>query len=423
MFNIFPVEDRFGEPIGYGMVGRDISDRRRMELSLREAKDSAEKANWAKSAFLANMSHEIRSPLGAIMGFSELIKTVDPAGEEFARLIAVINRNSQHLLRIVDDILDLSKVEAGQMLIENIPFSLGDLLAEFSALMDYRARDKAIDFVLNLETSIPAEVVSDPTRLRQILTNVVGNAIKFTDRGAVRCGVAYADGVLTITVRDTGPGIAGDEAARLFRPFQQADVSTTRRYGGTGLGLVLTRRLAEAMGGECRLVDSRVGVGSTFATTVRVVVQPATPMIDRIDLKLIPSQGKIATSHQRLLGRRILIIEDSVDNQELFTMMLGQLGANIEIAGDGVEGVAAARARDFDLVLCDVQMPRMDGYEATRVLRSIGFDKPIVALTAHAMREERDRALASGFTDFLTKPVRRDALVGVVQRWLGAAIT
>ncbi len=416
LYNLFALKDPATQSIfGYATVARDTSERRRFENHLLRARQDAENANAAKSTFLANMSHEIRSPLGAIMGFAELIKQPGLANTEMINYASVIERNSHHLLRIIDDILDLSKVEAGKMLIENIDFSISDLLADFSSLMAFRAREKAIDFELQTPSMLPSIIKADPTRIRQILMNIVGNAIKFTTKGHVQLEVELSANMMTFTVSDTGSGLSAEQASQLFQPFHQADVSTTRKFGGTGLGLVLTRRLTEAMGGSFILVNSAPGSGSVFKAAIQVVVpDKATPLF----LKKVKQKSTLIKEIPfNFAGRRVLLIEDSPDNQVLISLILSKVGILVEIASDGYDGVNAAASNNFDLVLCDVQMPRMDGHQTVRELRSRGFDKPIIALTAHAMKEERDKAKASGFDDYLTKPINRAALIETLIRF------
>ena len=417
LFNLFPIVDAKNVIIGFATVTRDISDQKRFAANLEEAKDAAEKANSAKSVFLANMSHEIRSPLGAIMGFSDLLKRSDITKDELASFITIIDRNSHHVLRIIDDILDLSKVEAGKMLIEHIVFSLPEMLADFTSLMGLRAREKGIDFELKIPTTIPECIVSDPTRLRQILTNVVGNAIKFTERGRVQVAVNYHDRELVFAVSDTGVGLTKEQSDKLFQAFQQADVSTTRKFGGTGLGLVLTRRLAEAMGGVFYLKESRPGSGSTFVASVSIELKPGTKMVDSAKLEFVTSAPRAVEPSKPLVGMRLLVVDDSPDNQALFKLMLTKLGATVDVGRDGYEGVNLALTNEYDAVLCDIQMPRMDGYEAVAELKRRSYAVPIIALTAHAMKEEYDRALAAGFTDFLSKPIQKDSLIDTLLKF------
>ena len=401
----------------------DVTDQVNARAQILAAKNLAETANTAKSAFLANMSHEIRSPLGSIMGFSDLLKSGDVSLADVSQYVSVIDRNSQHLLRIIDDILDLAKVEAGKMTIEHVDFSLHDLLADFSSLMGFKARDKGIEFKLRVPSLIPSVINSDPTRLRQILTNVVGNAIKFTDQGRVQLNVTVENSVARFSVSDTGPGITPEQADKLFQPFHQADVSTTRKFGGTGLGLVLTRRLTEILGGSFVLQKSAPGQGSVFVAKIRIGVPNAARMIEGGEDRSFDVPPKASADPQInfvLNGVRILVVDDAPDNQALFKLILKKAGATIDVATNGFEGMNMALTNSYDVVLMDVQMPMMDGHQATQRLRARGYDVPIIALTAHAMVEERERASNSGFTDFISKPVHRDTLIAMLQRYASA---
>ncbi len=410
--SFIPDRDENGVVRGTVILAQDRTQEVRHAEELLQAKEAAEAANSAKSAFLANMSHEIRTPLGAIMGFVDLMKDPTLSPNELKDYLAVIDRNSGQLLRIIDDILDLAKVEAGKVVIEKIEFSLPELLADFSSLMGFRAKENAIQFSVAATSSIPECIVSDPVRIRQILTNVVGNAIKFTSRGVVEMNVSFQGDSLSFSVRDTGRGISAEQAANLFQPFMQADVSTTRKFGGTGLGLVLTKRLSQAMGGDFRLVESELGKGSTFVSRIRVGVTPGTKFVGTEAIRF-SNESRPTNERDRgvLTGLRVLLVEDSPDNQALLKILLTRAGASIEIANDGYQGVEKALDTEFDVVLMDVQMPRMDGHEATRRLRAAGLKTPIVALTAHAMKEERERTVRSGFSDFLPKPVQKDQLI------------
>jgi PAS domain S-box-containing protein len=394
----------------------DIEDQKYAESALRNANIAAESANSSKSAFLANMSHEIRTPLGAILGFIGLMKSPKASPKSMASYISVIERNSDHLLRIVDDILDLSKVEAGLMQIEKIEFSLPEILADVASIFGFRAREKAIEFDLSALSELPARVLSDPTRIRQILTNILGNAIKFTERGRIGLAIEYADHRIKFTVEDTGLGISEAQRANLFQPFTQADVSTTRKYGGTGLGLVLTRRLCEALGGEFGLVRSEIGVGSVFVATLHVDIPEPSEMIPAAAVHFAAATERRARIDQELAGQKILVVEDSPDNQILFRLILEEAGAEVTIAGDGLAGVEAAFAGNFDAVVMDIQMPKMDGHAAARELRRRNFSRPLIALTAHAMAEERERCRQSGFTDYLSKPVRHEELIARLKK-------
>ncbi|MBC7458578.1 MAG: PAS domain-containing protein [Bdellovibrionaceae bacterium] len=395
----------------YG-TNTDIHDQKLLAEKLEESRLAAERANLAKSQFLANMSHEIRTPLGAIMGFSELIKENGLGRVEREEYISVIERNSSQLLRIIDDILDLSKVEAGMMLIENIEFSLPEALTDFSSLMGFKAREKGIRFSSKANTVLPSTIFSDPTRLRQILMNVVGNAIKFTDQGFVELRVGFKDDYLEFEVQDTGRGISPDQEKNLFQPFTQADASTTRKYGGTGLGLVLTRSLAEALGGEFILKQSELGLGSIFLVRIKATATASSKPYSGMGFESEPS--RTMETHGQLAGLRLLLVEDSPDNQALISIYLNRAGAHVEIASDGEQGLKMAMSSSYDVILMDVQMPIMDGITAVKKLREKNYLKPIIALTAHAMKEERIRCLQAGFSDFLSKPVNREDLVNMI---------
>lgn len=374
-------------------------------------KQEAEAANLAKSRFLANMSHEIRTPLGAILGFTELLRG-EQMSPEARGFLDVIERNGQALTRLIDDILDLSKVEAGQMAIEHLPFSLKELVNETLALFSEKARSKGI--VLKVDRlPTTGQIISDPARLRQILVNLVGNAVKFTEKGEVRVAVdvrATSSGKARVTVRviDTGPGLTKEQSGKLFQPFVQADDSTSRKFGGTGLGLVLSRRLARAMGGDVWIESAEPGKGSAFAFDFEV---------DFAEPELFAENGAgeaARTPQKRLGGVKILVVDDSIDNRTLIKFLLHREGANIEEAASGGDAVEKAMANSHDIVLMDIQMPIMDGYDTLHALKTRGYEKPVIALTAHAMTEERQRTKAAGFGDHVTKPVDRESLVTAI---------
>lgn len=387
--------------------------------ALNDAKVEAEQANASKTQFLANMSHEIRTPIGAILGFNDLMKNPDNSPEENRHHMAVVERNSHQLLKLIDDILDLSKVDAGMLAIESIPFSITELLADFSAAMKLKAEAKGIQFVLSADQVFPKLICSDQFRLQQILTNIVGNALKFTSKGHVTLSISYAPPILKFVVTDTGIGISKDHESRLFQPFSQADISTTRMFGGTGLGLVLSRRLAEALGGRLELINSTENVGSTFLIEIKATMHSDAKLEDRKASTIMTDTSiEAPQAGQILRGLKVLLVEDSPDNQMLITAYLNNEGADVESASDGAEGVKLALAKDFDVLLMDIQMPVLDGHEATRQLVRSKYTKPIIALTAHAMNEERKKCLDSGFTDFLTKPIQRDRLINILSRYV-----
>ncbi len=384
--------------------------------NLSHAKDAAERANSSKSQFLANMSHEIRTPIGAILGFTDLMKNPDNSAAENRDYMEIIDRNSQQMLRLIDDILDLSKVEAGMMTIEDLEFSLADLLADINSVMTFKAHENGIEFSLSLETLIPNIISSDQLRVRQIINNLLGNAFKFTAKGSVQLKVSHEKSNLVFKVVDTGVGISPEQETRLFKPFAQADLSTTRKFGGTGLGLVLSRRLAETLGGELKLsASAEGGAGSAFTFSMPCVQTEEAEFVDVEAIKIVSKAGAEARKDGFSLSRlKILLAEDSPDNQFLINMYLCKEGAKVTIVSDGSQAVKLALTGDFDIVLMDIQMPILDGHEATKMLRRAQFTKPIIALTAHAMKEEKEKCIGSGFTDFLTKPIQRDRLISVL---------
>ena len=391
----------------------DIEDRKRIEQELRQAKEAADQSSRVKSAFLANMSHEIRTPLGAILGFSELLVTTDQTSQDRQESLEVITRNGRLLSNIINDILDLTKVESGRLEVERLPVALVPLFEETRSSLSLLAAEKGISLSVSFADHLPDTIITDPLRLKQILINIIGNAIKFTAQGGVHVNVRFRAGqgetdVLVIEVKDSGKGLNEVEIGKLFCAFSQADASTTRKFGGTGLGLVLSRQLARALGGDVQLVESRVADGSLFTVEVDAGLRawkiPPRP-IDRLATSpAIPKEGKL------LDGIKVLVVEDARDNQLLMSRILKIDGATFEIAENGVIGVEKALANDFDVVLMDVQMPVMDGFEAMLELRRVGYAKPIIALTAHAMREDRERCLALGFNDHMSKPVDRNKL-------------
>ncbi len=379
---------------------------------LSDSKVKAEAAARTKSEFLAHMSHEIRTPLTAMMGYADLLLDSSPgAGDSERSHLRTIRSNGEHLLAIINDILDISKAEAGCMQIEQIRFSLEELLLDVVALVRAQALAKGLQLQVSSRTGIPAQIESDPTRLLQILVNLIGNALKFTEQGSVEVEVAYeaATSQLAIRVHDTGIGIAPEQLPQLFQPFSQADSSTTRRFGGTGLGLVISQRLAQMLGGHIE-VESELGQGSCF--TLHLRVRGSDEQLERV----LPHSGDAPLPS--LAGVRILLAEDGRDNQRLISLILQRAGAHTEIANDGQEAVHQALSpRPYDVILMDMQMPVLDGYEATRRIRNAGCQTPIIAVTAHALEEDRQRCIEAGCDDFVTKPIRRSLLLETIVRW------
>jgi signal transduction histidine kinase/CheY-like chemotaxis protein len=406
-----------------GLVGA----RETLEEKVALRTSELERANRAKNEFLANMSHEIRTPMTAILGYAELCLAPEVTEEDERRYIEIIHANGEHLLSVINDILDVSKIEAGQMTIEPTLCSPSEIVAEVQALMEVRASARGL--ALEIEAGeVPEVVRTDPTRLRQILLNLVTNAIKFTEQGRVviRHGLeAGAAGQrLVFEVRDTGMGMSPGELERVFQPFVQADTSTTRRFGGSGLGLTISRTLARMMGGDLTC-SSTEGAGSSF----RVEIDPG-PLEgvrrlngQRSDAPLEPAAVRRWSAPTSELSGRVLLAEDVAVNRRLIATLLRRTGLEVEEAENGLVAVEKARAsvaeqQPFAILFMDMQMPEMDGYAATRTLRSEGYAGPIVALTSHSMSGERERCLEVGCDEYMTKPVDRKVLLQVLARFL-----
>ena len=401
-----------------------------LNRKLRAATDSAKAADQAKSQFLANMSHEIRTPMTAILGFAELLQD-DPLSERQAELVSTITRNGNHLLSLINDILDLSKVEAGKMDFDLTRCSPYSIVSDVIALSMGRAKEKGLMLSAEYVGKMPKTIETDPMRLRQILINLIGNAVKFTEEGGVRLVVRYededaADPSLQFDVIDTGIGMSEQQAAKLFRPFSQADASTTRQYGGTGLGLIISRRFAEALGGGVRVVQTDAGIGTRFRATVGTGPMDGVEFVDdpmSISTAVASAESQRACTPNERLECSILLVEDGPDNQRLIGFVLEKVGAQVHIAANGRIGVdevmeAIAESRPFDIILMDMQMPVMSGYEATELLRAKGVTTPIIALTAHAMSGSRDLCLRAGCDAFATKPINRVELIDTIRRFL-----
>ena len=411
-------ETNAGQTKYVGTILETTANKKR-EQELADARNNAVAANETKTAFLANMSHEIRTPLSAIMGFTDLIATSDFSPEEKRYYAEAVNRNGRALMQIIDDILDLSKIEAGKFSVEPQPTPLRKIVGD--SVLLFRAKAAANDVLLDakIEADVPELIQTDPVRLRQIVLNAVSNAVKFTESGSVHIQVkiqrSEEDSTpwIIIAIQDTGLGIAEDKQQRLFQAFSQADESMTRRYGGTGLGLMLARRLATLLGGTFYLARTAVGEGSTFELKLPLV--PCTSEPFNLRAPVVPTDEPTLNPAE-LRDCRVLLVEDSEDNRELFTLYLERFGAKVETAMNGLEAIETVRKKSFDVIVTDIQMPVMDGYETLKLLRDTGFNKPVIALSAHILPESRKRSFEEGFSDHLAKPLRAEELVQTIRK-------
>lgn len=398
----------------------DLTKQKRVEECLIEAKEAAEDANQTKNDFLANMSHEMRTPLAAVLGFTNLLLQDIDGGDEAERrdFLETIDSSGKHLLNLIDDILDLSKIEAGELSIQCVTCSPRQILEEAIIILRARAEEKNLTLSLEGAVEIPELIETDPSRFRQLLLNLVGNAIKFSQCGEVRIATKIIDTQrgrqLEVQVIDTGIGIEEDKMEVIFKPFVQADNSATRKYGGTGLGLSICRYIVERLGGSLQ-VESQVGIGSTFTATIDAR-QPKNLDENNDRNAVVKSPGNLKNGP--LQSAKILAVEDGFANQKLIAMILRRAGADVMVANNGKEGLELALQQPFDLILMDIQMPVLDGYEATRELRSRGFKKPIVALTAHAMTGDCQKCLDAGCDEYQAKPIEGEKLIATVKKHL-----
>ncbi|MEZ5978707.1 MAG: PAS domain-containing protein [Planctomycetota bacterium] len=428
--------DANGAPTRAIGIAQDIRTRRAAADELEKARESAERASVAKGRFLANVSHEIRTPLTAIIGYAELARDVvvdledDELSHDLSECLQTVLRNGRHLQSLIEDVLDVSKIEAGA--IEPV-FEKADpevVVREAVGMLAVRADARGIGLEYDVARSVPRSVRTDALRVRQIVVNLVGNAVKFTEHGRVRVELRTATGSsrrlsqgvpgeLHVVVSDDGPGIDADTLAKLFQPFQQGDASTTRRFGGTGLGLAISQSFAQMLGGRV-FAQSYPGEGSVF--TLALPLDPAELSDPREAPAAALPRVHPRTEHRAIEGR-ILLAEDGADNRRLVSLVLERAGLEVECAANGREAVddflaAREEGRPFDLVLMDVSMPVLDGYSATRELRAAGVGTPILALTANALEDERERAKEAGCDEHCTKPIHRETLLAAVEHWI-----
>jgi PAS domain S-box-containing protein len=401
----------------------DFHERKIVEEKLQKAEQEANTANVAKTNFLANMSHEIRTPLNSILGFTELMMNPSYPLDEQSKSLRTIKKNGHILLKIIDEILDISKVETGHLELDEVETDLPQLLTQVHALLDVQAKEKKLEFKFSCANSIPTRIITDPIRYQQILVNIIGNSLKFTEKGKVDFSITWHPdrvggemGMLRCLITDTGIGMDEDDMKSLFKPFVQVDASKTRRFGGTGLGLALSRRLAKALEGDTFIKRSEKNKGSTFVIEIRTRVAANSIYVDHLntenkDVEVFPVNNKTL-----LKNMNVLVVDDSSDNRDLITQFLKAAGAEVDCASDGLDGINKALAKHYEVILMDIQMPMLDGYKATAQLREQGYKRPIIALTAHALKQERINSLNAGCNDHLTKPIDRKTLIEQVTK-------
>jgi PAS domain S-box-containing protein len=412
------LRDEQGRTSGTLSAGEDITDRKKAEKELLQAKTAAESASRTKSQFLANMSHEIRTPMNGIIGITQILEMTELTQEQ-KEYFDILKQSGNNLLKLISDILDLSRIEAGKVELETEHFDLKAEITGTASIFSLIAQGKGLEFSFHINPDVPLLLKGDAERLRQILTNLIGNAIKFTSQGdiSLRISKDAEDGqhaTLRFQVRDSGIGIGSDKIGTIFEAFSQADSSTSRKYGGTGLGLAIAHHLVEMMGGSVG-VESVEGEGATFWFTAVLERQAEAP--DFSVLEKVAAAGGIND-----ISVRILLVEDDVTNQFAISRLLSKYGYQVDVAGDGSQGLKLLEESDYALVLMDCMMPVLDGYEATAAIRDRASKVrnhavPVIALTANAMREDRDNCLAAGMDDYLSKPIVVPVLLAMLEKW------
>jgi signal transduction histidine kinase/DNA-binding NarL/FixJ family response regulator/HPt (histidine-containing phosphotransfer) domain-containing protein len=415
-----PIFDENSELIGSIHIAKDVAGHKEIQEQLQRAKEAAEAADVAKSEFLANIRHEIRTPMNSIIGFSDMLANENLNGQQ-QEYVKMIRDSAQNLLSLINDIVDFSKIEAGKLDVEILDCSLGQILNSIESIMKPKAAEKGLEFKIIEREGLPSQIRCDPTRLNQCLVNIVDNAIKFTKQGQVHLKVFVQQidnkSFICFDIKDTGVGIPLERQAAIFESFTQADGSTTRKYGGTGLGLTITKKLAELLGGRLSLT-SQEGKGTTFSLMLPAGLDVSKqPTLDRSDIAVQANDVERPNLRHRFSGS-ILVAEDNPTNQMLIKQLLKNMGFEVTTAEDGNVALQKTLTHSFDMIFMDIQMPNMDGYETARAMRENGITIPIVALTASTMSGDEGKCICAGCNDYLSKPIKRKELLTTIQKYI-----